>query len=453
MGDVYITQQVRIHTHQSIQPARLEEFMTLTNTQIEKALETWRDYIANCESFRNANKEMTPAEIDEERLKTIPEIVSLIERYIDGEVGLEEFKSATDSVNKRHRLWGFQGINGQMFFNMLTKTSLQNNCMDEFDVELKKAIIAPVNISTAERIINQFEKFTRKLGNFYQDRRVAPKIGSIPFFLSYFWQAQKIDTFPIYYTSLVNELSDLDIWKPLTDVSKSYVSFYHLSHELMSLYSKEAGRNVSLWDVEHAYWFRSQTNLQPEKEVIEKPVVIGKTPQVTITDDLSSLPESYIPPVVSILPKLSVNDPAITKLCEKAGRSVEKVFEERLAILFRMLGFEVDLKGQGYGRNPDGVALSHEFRYGIIFDAKVRQGGYSMGIDERAIREYIASTGDKLRRQGYRNIYFMLISSSFIGDHDSVIRSLKIDTDVREILLVEVSALLVLLEAKFRNLN
>jgi hypothetical protein len=383
------------NSHPTIYATSPEEFMTLTNTQIEKALETWRDYIANCESFRNANKEMTPTEIDLERSKTIPEIGSWIERYIKGEVGLEEFKTAIDSINKRHRLWGFQGINGQMFFNMLTKASLQNNYMDEFNTELKKAIIAPVDISAAERVINQFEKFTRKLGEFYQDRRVAPKIGSIPFFLSYFWQAQMTGIYPIYYTSLVNELSDLDIWKPLSDVSKSYVSFYHLSHELMSLYSKEAGRNVSLWDVEHAYWFRSQTNLRPEKEVIEKPVVIGKKQQAAVADDLSSLPESYIPPVVSILPKLSINDPAMVILCEKAGRSVEKVFEERLAILFRMLGFEVDLKGQGYGRNPDGIAMCQEFQYAIIFDAKVRQSGYSMGIDERAIREYIVGIGDK----------------------------------------------------------
>jgi len=74
-----------------------------------------------------------------------------------------------------------------------------------------------------------------------------------------------------------------------------------------------------------------------------------------------------------------------------------------------------------------------------------------MGTDERAIREYIAREGDRLRKQGYRNIYFMIISSKFSGDHDSEIRNLKIDTDVREILMVEVTALLVLLEGKFRN--
>ena len=45
----------------------------------------------------------------------------------------------------------------------------------------------------------------------------------------------------------------------------------------------------------------------------------------------------------------------------------------------------------------------------------------------------------------------MVVSSSYSGDHDDVIRGLKIETDVREILLVESSALLILLEEKLRN--
>jgi hypothetical protein len=45
----------------------------------------------------------------------------------------------------------------------------------------------------------------------------------------------------------------------------------------------------------------------------------------------------------------------------------------------------------------------------------------------------------------------MIVSSSFSGDHDSEIRNLKIDTNIREVLLVEAKALLELLEAKFRN--
>jgi hypothetical protein len=116
-----------------------------------------------------------------------------------------------------------------------------------------------------------------------------------------------------------------------------------------------------------------------------------------------------------------------------------------------MLGFETELMGQGHGRVPDGVAVSDEFRYAIIYDAKVRQQPYTMGTDERAIREYIVSQGEKLRRRGIKNLYFMVISSSFTGDADDAIRGMKIETNVNEVLLVEVKALLAMLEGILRN--
>ena len=166
---------------------------------------------------------------------------------------------------------------------------------------------------------------------------------------------------------------------------------------------------------------------------------------------MDELPESYIPPIVSILPRLAVNDPVLSLICRDSGRAIEKVFEERLAILFGMLGFETELLGQGHGRVPDGVAVSEEFRYAIIYDAKVRQQPYTMGVDERAIREYIVGQGERLRRRGIRNLYFMIISSAFTGDHDDAIRGMKIETNVSEVLLVEVRSLLVMLEGKLRN--
>lgn len=107
--------------------------------------------------------------------------------------------------------------------------------------------------------------------------------------------------------------------------------------------------------------------------------------------------------------------------------------------------------GQGHGRVPDGIVISREFNYAILYDAKVRKDSYTMGTDERAIREYITNNEKSLKKQGYKNIYFMIISSKFSGDHDSEIRNLKIDTNISEILLVETAALLELLEAKFRN--
>ena len=420
--------------------------MTLSSEQIKIALEIWHEYCRVNVTFINANQETTPDEIDEQRYEAIPKIKAKIDEFLGGEIPLEEFKTTVDGLNKRNRLWGFQGINGQMFFNMLTKTCIQHNKMEEFNVILKQSLPAPKNIDDAEKVINQFRAFTETLGSFHDDRRSAPKVGSIPFFLSYFWQIEDPDKFPVYYTSAVSAFSELGIWSPSRDVVKDYLAFFQLILDLQNLFSKKVRKKVSLWEVEHVFWYYNRQEDAAE-EVVE---TSGKV-KGTTTPELATLPESYIPPVVSILPRLANHDPQMVTICEKSGRSIDKVFEERIAILFQMLGYEVEPLGQGYGRVPDGIALSPEFHYAIIYDAKVRKDGYTMGTDERAIKEYIWRQVEPLKRKGTRNNYFMIVSSQFSGDHDDVIRRLKIETDVREVLLVEVGALLTLLEGKLKS--
>lgn len=50
-----------------------------------------------------------------------------------------------------------------------------------------------------------------------------------------------------------------------------------------------------------------------------------------------------------------------------------------------------------------------------------------------------------------RNIYYFIISSSFGDDHDDSIRSLKMETDVNEVCLVEADALVAMVDAKMRH--
>ncbi len=49
-----------------------------------------------------------------------------------------------------------------------------------------------------------------------------------------------------------------------------------------------------------------------------------------------------------------------------------------------------------------------------------------------------------------RNIYYVIISSSFADDYDDAIRSIKMDTDVNEVILLEAEALVLMVEAKLR---
>jgi hypothetical protein len=55
------------------------------------------------------------------------------------------------------------------------------------------------------------------------------------------------------------------------------------------------------------------------------------------------------------------------------------------------------------------------------------------------------------RRNSVRNIYYFIVSSSFTDDYDDLIRTLKMDTDVNEICLVEAEALVAMVDAKLRS--
>jgi hypothetical protein len=70
---------------------------------------------------------------------------------------------------------------------------------------------------------------------------------------------------------------------------------------------------------------------------------------------------------------------------------------------------------------------------------------------DRTIKDYIRSQSRELkRRQGIRNIYYFIISSKFADDFDDAIRSIKMETDVNEVCLVEAEALVAMVNARLR---
>ena len=90
--------------------------------------------------------------------------------------------------------------------------------------------------------------------------------------------------------------------------------------------------------------------------------------------------------------------------------------------------------------------------YAIVWDAKVRGDRYNMGTDDRAVKEYITTQSrDLKKRRGLRNIYYLIVSSEFADDYDDAIRSLKMETDVNEVCLVEADALIAMVEARMRS--
>lgn len=275
----------------------------LNSPQQNKILEIWDYYIANGKKFINASKEYTQEELDKARLEVIKTINKLIADYIKGEITLENFRAEIDSLNKRHRLWGFKGISGQMYFNMLYNVSTGAGLLDKLDSILKQCIAIPADLTDALSKIDLLSKFSDSLANYTPDKKQAPRTGSCNFFISYFWQIQDHTKWPIYYKSMIDVLLDTGLWSPSGDLPKNYEEFYNLNYEIKAIIETKTKKPCSLWDVEHALWLWGQKD---DVSLSDSTQEIAET-QYPATE----LPASFIPPVVSIIPLLAKNDPKI----------------------------------------------------------------------------------------------------------------------------------------------
>ena len=134
----------------------------LEEHQIQRAIEAMESYVK-----AHPDKEgKTPAEIenkrDQDRIYLIENTLKpLLSDYLKGNLELAKFKSTVDSKNKINPLWGFKGIKGQMFFNMVFNVA---DNLEELDQELKVALQVPENEELASRRIKTFESYVKRLG-------------------------------------------------------------------------------------------------------------------------------------------------------------------------------------------------------------------------------------------------------------------------------------------------
>jgi hypothetical protein len=121
------------------------------------ALELLEDF--NKDSYVvNQGKQQSVEDFDKERSEILNKVKEVIENFFSDNISLEEFKKNIDSLNKQHPYWGFRGINGQMFFNMLYKSSSDKNALKNL---LKDVLKSPTNIQDAKNKINKIIEFIK----------------------------------------------------------------------------------------------------------------------------------------------------------------------------------------------------------------------------------------------------------------------------------------------------
>jgi len=411
-------------------------------------------YLAAPKNLEGQTPMEVEAECDQHRVHLIEgELKPLLQDYLSGLANLAEFKTKIDGINKKkNAFWGFKGIKGQMFFNMVVNAAEDPS---ECDQGIKAAITAPTNEEMASSRIKTFSNYVKQIGDYHLEsggtKQGRPKLGSVPFFLSYFWQIQQRDVWPVFYTNSVNVMTDMNLWLPTGEPAADYLVYKRVHEELGRVFTQESKRHFGLYEVEHVFWFKGGNPYVGTKPV---EIDLEKSGNPKIPDDpetMSRLPESYVPPIVGILPRMARNEPPLREAAKASGTSLERAFEKSINAAFTILGYETKLLGQGQGKVPDGLALSLDDFYAILWDAKVRGDCYSMGTDDRAVKEYITTQSRELKRKHrLRNIYYLIVSSKFTDDFDDAIRSIKMETDASDVCLVEADALVAMVEAKMR---
>ena len=83
---------------------------------------------------------------------------------------------------------------------------------------------------------------------------------------------------------MVNELTELEIWTPSKDIPQNYADFYELNYQFIDVIDTKTGKEVKLWDIEHAFWNSAILRNAPKVAVPEPaPVIVPKpAPKVAV---------------------------------------------------------------------------------------------------------------------------------------------------------------------------
>ena len=415
--------------------------------KIEKIKEIWNDYISSDQMVLDTKGNELP-NIDKLRLEAIKSLTEIVQQFDKGELSIGEFKTSIDSFNKRNNLWGFTAIKGQFFFNQLTK-NLDDSGIDKVQELLKEAISEPKDIKEALVKIEKLEKYCQNLYSKAKDKRLVPNPKSVGYFLSYFWQVADNEKWPIYYTASIQALEDIKLWHEKPIQRDNYEQFFLLNEEIKKFLSDLTKKQISNWDVEHAFWhFRGNPNKKAENKKTTKTSETAKPEQKQedkklIVSASFNLSDYIIPKVAKLVELGNSTDKSATQKGYEFERIVAEVFEQ--------LDFEVDTLGQGTGRNPDAIVKFREENTAFIVDAKAYNSGYSLGTDDRAIREYINHYCPKLKKEGYQKIGFIIVSNEFKTNFDNFINEITWNTEIKRFILLTSEALLYLLAFKTKN--
>jgi MoxR-like ATPase len=185
----------------------------------------------------------------ERRLAALPRLRAMLERFLRAETGLVQFAKESQDFSFAEPHWGFKSF-AQMQLNQYVKVAVSANLVDEAEGVLRSALAAPSGEDEARSALVAVAGLTQRLKE--EAERLGglgkPARGRVPFVVSYFWEAQDRDRWPIAYPASTGVLEEHGLYRENPDPAESYLTF----REAILGLAAELGGDA--WDVEALLW-------------------------------------------------------------------------------------------------------------------------------------------------------------------------------------------------------
>ena len=160
---------------------------------------------------------------DERRQVTAEGLNGLLAGFLESKVDLDTFRDTFH--NKTINEWtgyGLKGLSGGMFLNMLVKYIPDQEAVAR---ELRAVLPAPDDFAEGESRMRRFHDFLVKLIEDGAVKKVNIQPARLAFFVSAWWNVQKITVWPIFYTSGRKALSMGGLYKATAHPVDDYLAF------------------------------------------------------------------------------------------------------------------------------------------------------------------------------------------------------------------------------------
>ncbi len=198
-------------------------------------------------------------EWERERARVRPQMVALLQRFLTGGIGLEQFRSTFDRRTRTDwDAFALKGASGAMFLNALVKHTAHRVVLAR---QLRAAFRAPKDVDTAAaqlaELIGAVAPPVLALDTNEHGESPAEKPVVAPahaaFFATMCWHLQTPDQWPAFQPSSRRVLHDEeDLFTATGDPIHDYLLFRE------SFLSLAAVLSLTTWQLEHLCWWQSQ---------------------------------------------------------------------------------------------------------------------------------------------------------------------------------------------------